>query len=360
MTLISGDGDVETFANAMDGSVVSKSTNPFNRITTQSAEEIDLLILKEEKEHLSNHLLFSRIDPQEDPLHTDCLQKSMESLHMTKQKLYSNNFGVCAGVGVCSVQQPIKQKHQKPSQLYFHQSFDGQNIFLCPLNIKMLKEEYGEYHQMPSTLQAPILEISAQGRVDEAKRRRLKFLNRLPVGAQFSLVELELTSLVSGEILKKYNCQLERLSKARQARVEEDDRRAKRFEKELYASGVENDHRYLCTVIRSQTCREQLVISSYEENFPSFGERRTKAVGSGGRSSSINRITQKTSFANVATSLPNLTAIPPSPSPSHNHQLIHIPTKQEPRSSSSLSSLDLSDADGDDNVFALSLDDLRT
>lgn len=378
MTLISGDGDVETFTNVIDddngvsgGGVISKSTNPFNRITTQSAEEIDLLILKEEKEHLSKHLLFSQIDPQEDPLHTDCLQKSMESLRMTKQKLYSNNnFGVCTGVNVvCAVKQPLKQKQQqkqqKPSQLFFHQCFDGQNIFLCPLNIKMLKEEYGEYHQMPSTLQAPILEMSAQGRVDEAKRRRLKFLNRLPIGAQFSLVELDLTSLVSREILKKYNFQLERLCNARQARGEEDDRRAKRFEEELYASGVENDHRYLCTVIRSQTCREQLVISSYEENFPSFGERRTKAVGGdrsgGGSSGSINRITQKTSFANVATSLPNLTAIPPSAPPSHNHQLMHTPTKQEPRSSSSLSSIDLSDADNDDdNVFALSLDDLKT
>ena len=36
---------------------------------------------------LTNHILFSRIDPQEDPFYIDCLEKSLQSLNNTSAQI---------------------------------------------------------------------------------------------------------------------------------------------------------------------------------------------------------------------------------------------------------------------------------
>lgn len=328
----------------LNNKMIKRDNNPFNRLVMMESIEIDSFIINGEREMLTNHILFSRIDPQEDPFYIDCLEKSLQSLNNTSAQISQRGIQQ-KGEKMRIEKQKIYTDEDKQGELFFHQSCDGQNIFLCPLNIKILKEAFGgQYSMLPPFIEAPIIELSGEGRVDDLKRRKLKFLDRLPIGSQYSFVEIDLSSIVPKTILMKYESQLSRLSQLRQSKLQEDDRRARR------ALEIGNlDGRQLPPlIIRSQTIREELAQSSYEDNFPSFGERNRK--------STTIPTSCFTTFANMATSLPNIITY----TPHRTKQSSHTSSLS---SSSSLSSVDLyddDDNDGDgDYLFTLSIDDIK-
>jgi hypothetical protein len=45
------------------------------------------------------------------------------------------------------------------NSFYFYQAADGQHIYLHPLDIKVLKHEFGSYDNFPSHIKLPVISI---------------------------------------------------------------------------------------------------------------------------------------------------------------------------------------------------------
>ncbi|XP_017063524.1 RING finger protein 10 [Drosophila eugracilis] len=108
---------------------------------------------------------------------------------------------------------------------YFYQSNDGQNIFLHPLNVKMLQACYGTLDLGPLLIDAQIVQME-QHSMDEDHRRKFTCLGHLPLTCQFSVVEVELQPpIVSGGILRLFKEDILHRKKERQRRDREERKR---------------------------------------------------------------------------------------------------------------------------------------
>ncbi|CAH8548272.1 unnamed protein product [Heterobilharzia americana] len=118
--------------------------------------------------------------------------------HEMSTKFSSNNE---AKFAECS----IRYDHpHSTNQLYFYQAADGQPIFLDGLAWRCLLTEYKNIENLPEEIAATVVSVK-NCRMDPVLRKRLRYLNYLPDGYAFSLVEIELKPpLVSELTLSRY------------------------------------------------------------------------------------------------------------------------------------------------------------
>ncbi len=103
------------------------------------------------------------------------------------------------------------------SLYYFHQARDGLNVFLHPLCMKILFHHFSSsYPQIPAELSLPVVECERMI-VDTWNRKRLKYLDHLPLGTQIILVEVDLSGCVGSETLQVFSRDL---ASRQQARVQ--------------------------------------------------------------------------------------------------------------------------------------------
>jgi len=120
------------------------------------------------------------------------------------------------------------------SSYYFYQAASGANVFLHPLDIRILLAHFGNYASFPNEISAVITHAS-ESTVDDDLRRRCKYLAYLPKGADVVFLELDLENVVGKESLKPF----ENLLKVRRTRHKE---RMKKEEKaRLRAEEKERD-----------------------------------------------------------------------------------------------------------------------
>ncbi|XP_016972645.2 RING finger protein 10 [Drosophila rhopaloa] len=152
---------------------------------------------------------------------------------------------------------------------YFYQSNDGQNIYLHPLNVKMLQACYGTLDLGPLLIEAQIVQME-QHSMDEEHRRKFTCLGHLPLTCQFSVVEVELQPpIVSGGILKLFKEDILHRKKERQRRAVEERKREQHIN--------EINDRQMGKLIASAA---NLNLSSSHE-FPTFGFEETLPTPSG-------------------------------------------------------------------------------
>ncbi|CAG9864990.1 unnamed protein product [Phyllotreta striolata] len=121
---------------------------------------------------------------------------------------------------------------QIPKLHYFYQASDGQHIYLHSINARMLEHTYGSLEFGPKTLSGKILEKEG-GSMTEELRKKLRYLQHLPVTCQFEIAEIQLKSPdVNKETIEYFQEQLEIRKKRRQKRSKEEKRREKRIEVE--------------------------------------------------------------------------------------------------------------------------------
>ncbi|GLV32458.1 uncharacterized protein CBL_00832 [Carabus blaptoides fortunei] len=117
-------------------------------------------------------------------------------------------------------------------QYYFYQAADGQHIYLHVLNTRMLEYKYGSLESCPETLHGRILEKEG-GSMTEELRRRLRYLQHLPVTCQFEIAEIQLRPpVINKETLDNFHDQIETRRKRRQRRAKDEKRREKRINDE--------------------------------------------------------------------------------------------------------------------------------
>lgn len=109
---------------------------------------------------------------------------------------------------------------------------DGQHIYLHAVNARMLEMAYGSLDKCPLTISGRIVE-KEMGSMTEDLRKRLRYMQHLPVTCQFEVVELSLdSSIIPPDILDIFQEQIDARRRRRQKRAREEMRREKKINDE--------------------------------------------------------------------------------------------------------------------------------
>ncbi|KAF2104746.1 hypothetical protein NA57DRAFT_70953 [Rhizodiscina lignyota] len=112
--------------------------------------------------------------------------------------------------------------HQPPSEYYFYQAL--LHYYLSPLDIRILREAFGNFSSFPSTILPRVERVSTGHIVDDELRRRVKYLSHLPYGCEVSFLECDWTDTVAPEILERFNPEIERRRKRNQDKEARDEK----------------------------------------------------------------------------------------------------------------------------------------
>lgn len=94
---------------------------------------------------------------------------------------------------------PANSKH-----FFYYQAPNAQNVFLHSVNSRMLQQMYESLDKGPHNIQGKIVQIESCT-MNEDLRKRLKYLQHLPVSSIFEVVEIEFAAgLVSGDVIDSF------------------------------------------------------------------------------------------------------------------------------------------------------------
>ncbi|XP_014220096.1 RING finger protein 10 isoform X1 [Trichogramma pretiosum] len=111
---------------------------------------------------------------------------------------------------------------------YFYQANDGQNIYLHPMNIDMLIQEYGSLENSPKMIEGTVLEKKYECYTEES-RHRIRYLEHLPLCSVYEIVEIDMQSLISANVWKKFETQIREKQYKRKKREHAERRREKKI-----------------------------------------------------------------------------------------------------------------------------------
>lgn len=116
---------------------------------------------------------------------------------------------------------------------YFYQSSDGQHLYLHSINVRMLQTMFGGLEHAPKTITGRIVQKESCSMTEEL-RKRLKYLQHLPVTCQLDVVEIELepSGIISEEVMNKFKDELAQRHRNRQRRAREERKREKHIDRE--------------------------------------------------------------------------------------------------------------------------------
>ncbi|KAI0913941.1 hypothetical protein F4823DRAFT_471479 [Ustulina deusta] len=123
-----------------------------------------------------------------------------------------------------SITASATSKSKQPAKQKFHFYTAPPHLYLSPLDIRILKTKFGDFSNFPSTLLPRVEHISAGHVVDDALRKRAKYLAHLPQGCVVSFLECDWTDIVPSEILETFSNDLERRSKLHRDKAAQEDR----------------------------------------------------------------------------------------------------------------------------------------
>jgi hypothetical protein len=91
-----------------------------------------------------------------------------------------------------------ESSNHQSKHFFYYQAPNAQNIFLHSINSRMLQLTYGSLENSPQTIRGKIVQIECCT-MNEDLRKRLKYLQHLPVSTVFEVVEIEFESDVVSE-----------------------------------------------------------------------------------------------------------------------------------------------------------------
>ncbi|CAO0791694.1 unnamed protein product [Mucor circinelloides] len=115
------------------------------------------------------------------------------------------------------------------TDFYFYQAVDGQHVYLHPLDIRILKHEFGEYDQFPRQLQVQATSVQ-ESTLTEDLRKKCKYLGHLPLACDVTFMEINVKDIVSAETIQVYNQELVARVKKRKDKERKEDQRRKQAE----------------------------------------------------------------------------------------------------------------------------------
>lgn len=98
---------------------------------------------------------------------------------------------------------PSNNNNKPTNDFYFYQAVDGQHVYLHPLDIRILKHEYGEYDQFPPQLQVQAMSVQ-ESTLTEELRKKCKYLGHLPLACDVTFLEINVKDIVSEATIQVY------------------------------------------------------------------------------------------------------------------------------------------------------------
>ncbi|KAG5461009.1 MAG: hypothetical protein BJ554DRAFT_6871 [Olpidium bornovanus] len=96
-----------------------------------------------------------------------------------------------------------RRKDGRTDSYYFFQARDGQHLYLHPLDIRVLKQEYGDYDEFPETITVRVVGVE-ESTLTEELRKRCRYLSHLPLSCDVTFVEVDWQGLVGEETMKMF------------------------------------------------------------------------------------------------------------------------------------------------------------
>jgi hypothetical protein len=204
LEVLNAENDVpwHSAANVMDYARIMKGTVEYMK--EQFGEEIAAL----EKQEKEDETLFGQDG--------EWTQKAIRSIQAAQERLTSST-------GASSTPSSHQTKlSSSDADFYFYSS--PPHLYLSPLDIRILKTKYGSFSSFPSTLLPRVEHISTGNVVDDAMRKRAKYLGHLPRGCVVSFLECDWTDIIPPETLKSFEGEIERRRKRNRDKAVQEDR----------------------------------------------------------------------------------------------------------------------------------------
>ena len=105
----------------------------------------------------------------------------------------------------------------------FYQASSGQNVYLHPLDIKILKSHFEIYDAFPLSIRVKV-EGTEEGSMNDDLRKRCRYLSHLPQACDLTFIEADLASVIPQQALAPYNQALRKRQAKRKDRIKRDDK----------------------------------------------------------------------------------------------------------------------------------------
>ncbi|PHH73043.1 hypothetical protein CDD80_4090 [Ophiocordyceps camponoti-rufipedis] len=145
-------------------------------------------------------------------------QRAVKAIKIAKER----SEGVAPATGTNVPAPKPSKKQPAPADFYFYSS--PPHLYLSPLDIRILKTKYGAFSSFPSTLLPRVEHISTGHVMDDALRKRAKYLGHLPHGCVISFLECDWTDIVPAETLESFSDDIERRRKRNRDKAAEEER----------------------------------------------------------------------------------------------------------------------------------------
>ncbi|KAJ3502272.1 hypothetical protein NM208_g16761 [Fusarium decemcellulare] len=191
-------------ANVLDYARMMKGTADY--MAAQHDDEVAAL----EQQAKEDETLFGQDD--------EWTQRAIRAITTAKEKLADLQVAEepASGLG------PTSAKASSDADFYFYSS--PPHLYLSPLDIRILKTKYGSFSSFPSTLLPRVEHISTGHVVDDALRRRAKYLGHLPRGCVISFLECDWTDIVPAETLASFAGEIERRRRRNREKETQEER----------------------------------------------------------------------------------------------------------------------------------------
>ncbi|KAI1380935.1 hypothetical protein F4677DRAFT_405177 [Hypoxylon crocopeplum] len=205
-------------ANVLDFARVMKGTDDY--VEEQYAREIKDL----QRQAQEDEIQFGEEEG-------DWTQRAITAIITAKCKVH-NRLG---GNQVARPTIALKAKQTASPKFHFYTA--PPHLYLSALDIRILKTKFGDFSNFPSTLLPRVEHISTGHVVDDALRKRAKYLGHLPQGCVVSFLECDWTDIVPADILETFSDDLERRRKLHRDKAAQEERERLQAER-LEASAI--------------------------------------------------------------------------------------------------------------------------
>ncbi|KAL2126973.1 hypothetical protein VTI74DRAFT_11539 [Chaetomium olivicolor] len=222
-------------ANVLDYARIMRGTAGY--MEEQFDREVEDLLKQEKEDELLYH---------ED---TEWTQKAIRAIKTAKEKV--SELAQTEPPAPTAIPGPTDGR-QLEQDFYFYTS--PPHLYLSPLDIRILKTKYGAFSAFPTTLLPRVEHISTGHVVDEALRKRAKYLGHLPRGCLISFLECDWTDIVSPEILATFADEIERRRRRNREKATQEERERLQAER-LEAAAIRDARRQFGAVDEGVTVR---------------------------------------------------------------------------------------------------------
>jgi len=193
-------------ANVLDYARIMRGTGGY--MAEQYDREIEELLKQEQEDELLYHS------------DNEWTQKAVRSVNGAKEK----TIGLGEAQLQASTAKVAEVAQAKPPEPDFFFYTTPPHLYLSPLDIRILKTQFGAFSAFPSTLLPRVEHISTGNVVDDHLRRKAKYLGHLPYGCLISFLECDWTEIVPAEVLVNFADEIERRRKRNRDKAAQEER----------------------------------------------------------------------------------------------------------------------------------------